>query len=282
MDDFVAGAEDDNGVIAINFQLTALMRKYNFPMGKWASNSELLRNIWKVGGLEIKPITQVLGVSWDITRDTLFTDHRDVTNKAHEGPSTKRQLLQATSRSYDPMGLTSPVLITGKLIFQDSWCRGVGWDALLPDDLGTRWSNWVKLLPNILDIHIPRWVGVRGKENCQIHVFCDAFERANGAVLYIRSTHGTGTLVRIVCSKNRLAPLESYPPAFEANSGVDWSTPAALLLQGNGLGHRGSNIVVSGVDWSTPAALLLQGNGLGHRGSNIVVRFNRGFRMDMQ
>ena len=158
MGDFVAGAEDDNGVIAIYYQLTALMRKYSFPMGKWASNSELLTNIWKVGGLEIKPITQVLGVSWDITRDTLFTDHRDVTDKAHEGPSTKRQL-QATSRFYDPMGLMSPVLITGKLIFQDSWCRGVGWDELLPDDLGTRWSNWVKLLTDLLDIHIPRWVG---------------------------------------------------------------------------------------------------------------------------
>jgi len=99
------------------------MRKYSFPMGKWASNSELLTNIWKVGGLEITSITQVLGVSWDITLDTLFTDHRDVTGKAHEGPSTKIQLLQATSRFYDPMGLMSPVLITWKLIFQDSWCR---------------------------------------------------------------------------------------------------------------------------------------------------------------
>ena len=106
MDDFVAGAEDDNGVIAIYYQLTALMRKYIFPMGKLASNSELLRNIWKVGGLEIKSITQVLEVIWDITRDTFFTDHRDVTDKAHEGPSTKRQLLQATSRFYDPTGLT--------------------------------------------------------------------------------------------------------------------------------------------------------------------------------
>jgi len=208
MDDFVAGAEDDNGVIAIYYQLTALMRKYSFPMGKWASNSELFRNIWKVGGLEIKPITQVLGVRWDITRDTLFTDHRDVTDKAHEGPSTKRQLLQATSRFYDPMGLMSPVLINGKLIFQDSWCRGVGWDELLPDDLETRWSNWVKLVPDLLDIHIPRWMRARGKVNCQIHVFCDASERAYGAVLYIRSTHGTGTLVRIVCTKNRLAPLK--------------------------------------------------------------------------
>jgi len=50
-------------------------------------------------------------------------------------------------------------------------------------------------------------VGARGK-NCQIYVFCDTSERAYGVVLYIRSTHKTGTLVRIVCSKNRLAPLK--------------------------------------------------------------------------
>jgi len=74
--DFVAGGEDDNGVIAIYYQITALMRKYIFPMGKWASNSELLRNISKVGGLEIKSITQILGVSWDITRDTLHRPQR--------------------------------------------------------------------------------------------------------------------------------------------------------------------------------------------------------------
>jgi hypothetical protein len=119
MDDFVAGAVDDE-VIAIYYQLTALMRKYSFPMGKWASNSIPLKDIWKVGGLETKPDTQVLGVDWDTTRDALFTDQTDVFNKAHEGPSTKRQLLQATSRFYDPLGLMSPVLgLPYVLIFPD-------------------------------------------------------------------------------------------------------------------------------------------------------------------
>jgi len=155
-------------------------------MGKWASNSESLKTIWGVGGLENKSVTQVLGVNWETTRDTLFADYRVVTVKAHEGPSTKSLLLQTNSRFYDPLGLMSPVLITGKLIFQDSWCRGVGWDELLPDDLGTRWSNWLKLLPDLLDIHIPRWVGTTGEGNGQIHVFCDASESAYGAVLYIR------------------------------------------------------------------------------------------------
>jgi len=100
-----------------------------------------LRKIWRVSGLEIKAITQVLGVNRDTAQDTLFTVHRDVTDKAQEGPITKRRLLQVTSRFYDPLGLMSPVLITGKLIFQDSWCRGVDWEELLPEDLETRWRN---------------------------------------------------------------------------------------------------------------------------------------------
>jgi hypothetical protein len=228
MDDFVAGAVDDNEAIAIYYQLTALMRNYILPMGKWASKSIPLKDIRKVGGLETKPVTQVLGVDWDTTRDVLFTDQRDVFEKACEGPSTKRKLLQASSRFYDPLGLMSPVIITGKLIFQDSWCRGVGWDELLPDDLGTRWSNWLKLLPDLREINIPRWVGTGRKGNDQIHVFCDASERAYGAVLYVRSTHRTEVLVRIVCSKSRLAPLKRV----------------TLPRQGDRTRHRGSNIVV--------------------------------------
>ena len=106
------------------------------------------------------------------------------------------------------MGLMSPVLITGKLFFQDSWCRCVGWDELLLDDLGTRWCNWLKRLPDFRDVCIQRWVGTRVGEYCQIHVFCDASERAYWAVLYIHSKHRAETSVRIVCSKNRLAPLK--------------------------------------------------------------------------
>jgi hypothetical protein len=123
IEDFVAGAEEDNDVIATYYQLSALMRKYRFPMGKWASKSDPLKNKWRNGGLEIKSTTREQGVGWDTTRDTLLTDHIDVTDKAHEGPLTKRQLLQATSLFFDPMGLISPVLIKVKLILQDLCCR---------------------------------------------------------------------------------------------------------------------------------------------------------------
>jgi hypothetical protein len=208
MDDFAAGAEDDNDVITIYYQLAALMRQFSFQMGKWASNSEPLRDIRRSSCTETKDVTQVLGVNWDTRGDTLFIDPKGVLEKAQAGPFTKRRLLQAISRFYDPVGLMSPVLIAGKLIFQETWCRGVGWDEILPDDLGRSWRTWAAALPRLWDMHIPRWVGLIGKEPGNIHVFCDASEKAYGAALYMRSAHTNEYLVRLVCSKSRLAPLK--------------------------------------------------------------------------
>jgi hypothetical protein len=40
MDDYAAGAENDNGAIAIYYELTTMMKLIIFPLAKWASNSE--------------------------------------------------------------------------------------------------------------------------------------------------------------------------------------------------------------------------------------------------
>jgi len=63
MDDFVAGAEDDNSVIALYYEIAALMKLLNFPLSKWASNSEQMKAIWKAEGQNIEEQTQVLGVN---------------------------------------------------------------------------------------------------------------------------------------------------------------------------------------------------------------------------
>jgi hypothetical protein len=42
----------------------------------------------------------------------------------------------------------------------------------------------------------------------RIQGFCDASEKAYGAALYIRSTSREGIVVRLACSKNRLAPVK--------------------------------------------------------------------------
>jgi hypothetical protein len=89
MVDFVAGAEDGNGVISIYYELTALTKTIKLPMAKWATNCEKLKEIWKTDDQEIQRTTQALGVDWNTESDTLLIDSRDILDKM-TGPATKR------------------------------------------------------------------------------------------------------------------------------------------------------------------------------------------------
>ncbi|KAJ4427074.1 hypothetical protein ANN_24689 [Periplaneta americana] len=124
MDDFAAGGENDNQVISLYYELTGLINVFSLPMAKWATNSEQLRCIWEAKGREIETDTQVLGGRWDTSSDTFYIDHHDITETLLEGSASKRQLLHVTSRFYNILGLFTPISITGKLLFQDMWCRG--------------------------------------------------------------------------------------------------------------------------------------------------------------
>ena len=91
-----------------------------------------MQDIWRTQGLSLQTETQVLGMDWETQYDTIHIDHTGITRTLPERPATKRQVLQVTSRFYDPFGLFSPVALEGKLIFQDTRTRGLAWDDLLP------------------------------------------------------------------------------------------------------------------------------------------------------
>jgi hypothetical protein len=209
MDDFAASAEDDNHVITLYYELTELLKRMKLPLSKWVTNSLPLKDIRRAEGVDIKSETRVLGVDWNTESDSLFTDPRDITDNLAGSPGTKCLILRTTARFYDPLGLFAPVLLVGKVFFQDTWCRGLLWEELLPPDLAQRWHQWTSKLQHLSSLHIPRWIGVsQSGDEATVHVFCDASERAYGAVLYIRSVSETTCSVRLVCSKNRLAPLK--------------------------------------------------------------------------
>jgi hypothetical protein len=208
MDDFVAGIKDDNGAVSIYYELSALMKTIKLPMAKWATSCEELKEIWKAEGQEIQKKTQALGVDWNTEYDTLSVDPREILEKTTQGPATKRQLLQTVARFYDPLGLFSPVSAIAKILFQECWCRGMQWEEILPHDIGVCWNAWTTSLPLLANIDIPRWIGTSNGHGTQIHVFCDASERAYGAVLYVRSSARGGVIVRLACSKTRLAPVK--------------------------------------------------------------------------
>jgi len=208
MDDFAAGAENDNCVTNLYYERIYLMNQIRLPMAKWATNSKHLKEVWRTEGVNFKEETQPLGIDWDTKSDTFSMEPRDVAGEYVEGPTTKRQVLQATARFYDPLGLLSPVSVVGKLLFQDTWCRGLAWDELLPPDPGALWNTWISTLPHLAHLHIPQWVGTVDRSHSRVHMFCDTSERAYGAALYIRSCMADHNVIHIACSKNRLAPVK--------------------------------------------------------------------------
>jgi len=135
-------------------------------------------------------------------------DPRDILDKTTEVPATKRQLLQTTARFYDPLGIFSPFPAIVKILLQETWCRGKQWEEIVPHDIGARWHARITSLPLPAGIHVLRSMGNSNGHDTQIHVICDASERAYGAVLYVRSSTREGIIVRLACNKNRLAPVK--------------------------------------------------------------------------
>ena len=68
----------------------------------------------------------MLGVKWEPAQDSLLLNFKDLAAKALM--PTKRSAVRIASRLYDPIGLTTPVTICLKILFQEMWQAKFDWD----------------------------------------------------------------------------------------------------------------------------------------------------------
>ncbi|XP_053968556.1 uncharacterized protein LOC128869987 [Anastrepha ludens] len=110
---------------------------------------------------------------------------------------------------FDPMGLLGFVIVQAKIILQDVWRSGVGWDEPIKEEERCNWFRWVKRIPAINGIKIPRCLSLASEnQNNQLHIFEDASIKAYAAVAYIRSEVGSQISCSLLASKTRVAPLK--------------------------------------------------------------------------
>ena len=93
--------------------------------------------------------SMILGLEWDKQRDTI-----SVAVPTEKAVATKRGILAKIARVYDPLGVASPVTLSGKLLYRDACNFKVGWDEQLPPNLEKRWASWEFSQPE--SITIPR------------------------------------------------------------------------------------------------------------------------------
>ena len=155
------------------------------------------------------PIERALGVQWCVESDT-FKFRITVKDK----PVTRRGKLSSVSSIYDPLGFAAPFTITAKKLLQDL-CREekIGWDDELPDTYHRRWKEWLKELPLLERLSVPRCVkpvDFGEVKSRQIHIFSDASNVGYGSVAYQRLCDNEGhTHCSFLMGKACLAPIKA-------------------------------------------------------------------------
>ncbi|GFU01353.1 uncharacterized protein TNCV_3538571 [Trichonephila clavipes] len=150
--------------------------------------------------------TKTLGVSWKPNLDCFLIKVKVCFDSSY----TKRDVSSTIAKIFDPVGLIAPVISKAKIFLQRLWRSKLEWNDLLPAEEYREWQQFLVSLENINNIEIPRRILVAFPEVIEIHGFADASERCYGAAVYCKSKNlKSETLVRLITSKSRVAPIKS-------------------------------------------------------------------------
>ncbi|XP_061728105.1 uncharacterized protein LOC133533163 isoform X1 [Cydia pomonella] len=213
VDDFLSGSHSIDDTVALCRNVTTTLKNAQFHLRKWQSNNE---EILKAVGenpclkecvdLSENELSKTLGLNWRCAQDSL-TFRIDISLPK---VVTKRHILSVIAQIFDPLGLVTPCIVQAKILMQKLWVNQCSWDDPLTGDILTSWEDFVKSLPYLNKVQIPRWVLCNTPTVVDFHVFTDASEKAYGACLYVRSVAGDGSVsVRLLASKSKVAPIKA-------------------------------------------------------------------------
>ncbi len=212
VDDVLSGACNTNKAHDLFTDLRAFCAESGLDLRKWRTNDPSLRVL--IPDHLLEPDTcdisassaKALGVHWDTKADTLHVAIPDLPTSSAK--VTKRTIASLTAGVFDVLGLFAPVVVSARILFQDTWRRGLSWDEEVPEDLLQRWRDWTTDLPIIHDHPIPRLTPIYSPSNAVVtlHGFCDASSVAYGAAIYARMEAPDSTIISLIVAKARVLP----------------------------------------------------------------------------
>lgn len=212
VDDIISGADTLEEVLSLQEQLISLLAKGGFELRKWASNSKVLLRNFPQDHLETpvflqadqQPHFNVLGLHWSPDSDC-FSYKISIPQEA----PTKRTVLSAIAKLYDPCGFLAPFIMLTKCFMQLLWTTGLNWDEPLTPDLASKWQTLISSISHLPKIRIPRPCQLSGPCDIELHGFSDASENGYAAVIYFRCISSSGKVqINQILAKSRVSPLK--------------------------------------------------------------------------
>lgn len=155
-----------------------------------------------------------MGLHWEPNLDKFFfkLKFHKVKQEVIMGQEipTKRELLQLTMSIFDPLGFVANITVYGKIILQDLWKIKLGWDEKLPENFQDKWHRWRRIIQKIELLQINRCYSqtLTAKSEIQLHIFCDASEKAYASVVFLRIKKDNCVTIAFIMAKTKVAPLK--------------------------------------------------------------------------
>ncbi|XP_055523244.1 uncharacterized protein LOC129717391 [Wyeomyia smithii] len=235
VDDMLSSVETEEEAIQLAKDVRHVHSEAGFEIRNWLSNSSrVLLELKACPGekslnLSSEMATEkVLGLWWCTATDTFtFKLSPRINGEMLRGDivPTKRQILSTLMTIYDPLGLMAHFLMFLKILLQEIWRSGVGWDESVKSEQLVKWQTWLRVLPQVESVSVPRCYRLKtstGERNTiQLHVFVDASENGFAAVAYLRFEENGKVECALVRAKTRVAPLRFVSiPRLELQAAV--------------------------------------------------------------
>ena len=207
VDNVVMGLDTVDDALTYYASTKQVFNSASMNLREWASNSPEFLALLPEHDRSVPTTQKVLGLSWDTVTDELTNVPVDATSPTVQ---TKRHILQIISRFFDPLGLQSPVLVKAKILVQDMWKLGVGWDDVLPNSILQQWQTIALDIERASAITYPRFIGAPTAGSFyELNVFCDASQSAYGVAAYLTVVTDDRRTSNLIFSKSKVAPVKS-------------------------------------------------------------------------
>ena len=123
---------------------------------------------------------------------------------------TKLRILSKVAGIFDPIGAGAAVLVKGKVVMQELWQLGLGWDDEVPPEVRRKWKAQFEEIIALNNVKFePCLIRPNATGDPALVVLCHASRPAFGACAYMTwklSDEQFGT--RFIAAKARVAPLK--------------------------------------------------------------------------
>ncbi|XP_011700215.1 PREDICTED: uncharacterized protein LOC105457307, partial [Wasmannia auropunctata] len=199
VDNCVTSVDSEDELFLFKEESKRVMAKGKFDLRGWEHS----------GQKSITESTSVLGLNWNKEDDTLGLAP-SLLKLQTTTSITKRAILSAAQRVFDPIGISSPAFLKPKLLLQELWSHKITWDMEVPANIKIEFNEWQQQLFWLEGLRIPRWAYRQNKEtrDLSFHIFVDASQDAYAAALFARTEGPEDVYVQLVAAKSRVAPVE--------------------------------------------------------------------------